>query len=291
MVGPLLHPIVGDAAEIHRLAADLEGGEIADLGEAAGVLLGQRGENVARDELARRGEALRGEGRVHLVEHPVVRHRGDLAVGRKGDLAAHRHPDMGMGEGCGRGEASGERAASRVRPIQAAPIGKLRRRAPSPARGRRGRASSGRRSCRFPSERHPSTPSFPESPCRRAGGASLARKLRRQRGRPAWFSLSLGNARILTRWRVAYGQKRSASSPSLSSRGCGWLERAERPAWRTQAENLCLSRGLVKPSAYVEPQPRNRRPRHLRPDPPVQGFGARRRDGERRQDGDDRIAR
>ncbi len=37
--------------------------------------------------------------------------------------------------------------------------------------------------------------------------------------------------------------------------GCGWLERAERPAWRTQAENLCLSRGLVKPSAYVEPQP------------------------------------
>jgi hypothetical protein len=37
--------------------------------------------------------------------------------------------------------------------------------------------------------------------------------------------------------------------------GCGWLERAERPAWRTQAENLCLSRGLVRPSAYVEPRP------------------------------------
>ena len=35
--------------------------------------------------------------------------------------------------------------------------------------------------------------------------------------------------------------------------GCGWLQRAERPAWRTQAENYCLSRGLVKPSAYVEP--------------------------------------
>jgi hypothetical protein len=35
--------------------------------------------------------------------------------------------------------------------------------------------------------------------------------------------------------------------------GCGWLGRAERPAWRTQAENYCLSRGLVKPSAYVEP--------------------------------------
>ena len=39
------------------------------------------------------------------------------------------------------------------------------------------------------------------------------------------------------------------------SRGCGWLERAERPTWRTQAENLCLSRELVKPSAYIEPQP------------------------------------
>jgi hypothetical protein len=41
----------------------------------------------------------------------------------------------------------------------------------------------------------------------------------------------------------------------FSLAGCGWLERAERPAWRTQAENLCLSRGLVKPSAYVAPQP------------------------------------
>ena len=41
----------------------------------------------------------------------------------------------------------------------------------------------------------------------------------------------------------------------LSLAGCGWFERAERPIWRTQAENLCLSRGLVKPSAYVEPQP------------------------------------
>ena len=37
--------------------------------------------------------------------------------------------------------------------------------------------------------------------------------------------------------------------------GCGWFERAERPAWRTQAENLCLSRGLVRPSATVAPQP------------------------------------
>ncbi|MGO4869422.1 MAG: extensin family protein [Roseiarcus sp.] len=41
----------------------------------------------------------------------------------------------------------------------------------------------------------------------------------------------------------------------LSLSGCGWFERAERPIWRTQAENLCLSRELVKPSAYVAPQP------------------------------------
>ena len=59
----------------------------------------------------------------------------------------------------------------------------------------------------------------------------------------------------MRRWRVAYGQKRSASSPCFSLGGCGWFERAERPIWRTQAENLCLSRGLVKPSAYVAPQP------------------------------------
>ncbi|HEY1945091.1 MAG TPA: extensin family protein [Roseiarcus sp.] len=39
----------------------------------------------------------------------------------------------------------------------------------------------------------------------------------------------------------------------LSLAGCGWMERAERPAWRTQAENLCLARGLVKPSAYITP--------------------------------------
>ncbi len=41
----------------------------------------------------------------------------------------------------------------------------------------------------------------------------------------------------------------------MSLAGCGWIERAERPAWRTQAENLCLSRGLVKASAYIAPQP------------------------------------
>ena len=37
--------------------------------------------------------------------------------------------------------------------------------------------------------------------------------------------------------------------------GCGWIDRAERAAWRTQAENLCLSRGLIKPSAYLQPLP------------------------------------
>jgi hypothetical protein len=35
--------------------------------------------------------------------------------------------------------------------------------------------------------------------------------------------------------------------------GCAWIERAERPAWRAQAENVCFARGLVKASAYVEP--------------------------------------
>ena len=39
----------------------------------------------------------------------------------------------------------------------------------------------------------------------------------------------------------------------LSLSGCGWLERAHRPAWRTQAENFCLSQGLVKPSDYIQP--------------------------------------
>jgi hypothetical protein len=36
--------------------------------------------------------------------------------------------------------------------------------------------------------------------------------------------------------------------------GCGWIEREQRPAWRTQAENVCLSQGLVKPSPYIEPR-------------------------------------
>ena len=41
----------------------------------------------------------------------------------------------------------------------------------------------------------------------------------------------------------------------LSLSGCGFLGRAERPAWRTQAETLCLQQGLVKPSLYIEPAP------------------------------------
>jgi Extensin-like protein C-terminus len=37
----------------------------------------------------------------------------------------------------------------------------------------------------------------------------------------------------------------------ISLSGCGFLEHAERPAWRTQAENACLARGLVQPSAFI----------------------------------------
>jgi hypothetical protein len=39
----------------------------------------------------------------------------------------------------------------------------------------------------------------------------------------------------------------------LSLSGCGFLERAERPAWRTEAEETCLARHLVQPSAYIVP--------------------------------------
>jgi hypothetical protein len=37
--------------------------------------------------------------------------------------------------------------------------------------------------------------------------------------------------------------------------GCGFVERAERPAWRAQAEKVCLSEARVKLSGYVEEQP------------------------------------
>jgi hypothetical protein len=37
--------------------------------------------------------------------------------------------------------------------------------------------------------------------------------------------------------------------------GCSLFERAHRPAWRTQAEETCLSQESVKVSAYVQPAP------------------------------------
>ncbi len=49
-------------------------------------------------------------------------------------------------------------------------------------------------------------------------------------------------------WPVVLGLV--AASPLA---GCGFLGRAERPIWRTQAENACFARKLVTPSAYVEP--------------------------------------
>ncbi len=41
----------------------------------------------------------------------------------------------------------------------------------------------------------------------------------------------------------------------LALSGCGLFERAERPAWRTNAENACFAEGLVKPSQYIQPLP------------------------------------
>jgi hypothetical protein len=43
------------------------------------------------------------------------------------------------------------------------------------------------------------------------------------------------------------------SGALLSLVGCGFLPHAERPAWRTQAEEACLSSKLVQPSAYMTP--------------------------------------
>ena len=37
--------------------------------------------------------------------------------------------------------------------------------------------------------------------------------------------------------------------------GCGVVERAQRPAWRAQAENACIAQKLVHVSAYVQPAP------------------------------------
>jgi extensin-like protein len=49
--------------------------------------------------------------------------------------------------------------------------------------------------------------------------------------------------------------KVAAGAALFSLAGCGWLERAERPAWRAQAENACFERGLVRPSASIAPLP------------------------------------
>ena len=117
MVGPLLHPIVGHRAEIHGLAADLQRGEIADLGQAPGVLLGQRRELLFLHKLAGRREALRGEGRIHLVENPVVNHRGNLSVRRERDLALDGDPDMGMRASRRRGRKPEREPQRRASPI------------------------------------------------------------------------------------------------------------------------------------------------------------------------------
>ncbi len=37
--------------------------------------------------------------------------------------------------------------------------------------------------------------------------------------------------------------------------GCGVIERAQRPAWRAQAENICLAQKLVRVSSYVQTAP------------------------------------
>ena len=37
--------------------------------------------------------------------------------------------------------------------------------------------------------------------------------------------------------------------------GCGVFQRQQRPAWRAQAENICLAQKLVHVSAYVQPAP------------------------------------
>ncbi len=115
VVWPLFHPVIRHRAEIDDLAAVLECGEIADVGEAAGVLPGERGELFALDELARFGESLRRERRIHLVEHPVVHHRGDLAVGGEVELAPHRHPNVRVGGRRGYGRER-EREPERRRP-------------------------------------------------------------------------------------------------------------------------------------------------------------------------------
>ncbi len=42
---------------------------------------------------------------------------------------------------------------------------------------------------------------------------------------------------------------------SLLLAGCSNYQKAQRPAWRTQAENACLAQRLIQVSAYVQPAP------------------------------------
>ena len=42
-------------------------------------------------------------------------------------------------------------------------------------------------------------------------------------------------------------------SALVSLAGCGFFEHAERPAWRSHAEEACLASRAVQPSAYIEP--------------------------------------
>jgi hypothetical protein len=44
-------------------------------------------------------------------------------------------------------------------------------------------------------------------------------------------------------------------SATVSLAGCGLVGRAERPAWRAQAENACFARKLVTPSETIVPAP------------------------------------
>ncbi len=186
MVGPLLHPIVGDATEIHRLAADLEGGEIADLGEVAGVLLGQRGENVARDELARpgRGPAWRRTSTSRRTPSRASPKRPCRRGKRRSDCAPSPRRGDGRGLRSRRGKRRARQRAGVPSDSWARRLAKLRRRGAFPREGGRGARLLWPAILSLPVRTSPSTPSFPESPCRRAGVASLARKVRRQRGRP-----------------------------------------------------------------------------------------------------------
>src|SRR5271165_2177909 len=42
-------------------------------------------------------------------------------------------------------------------------------------------------------------------------------------------------------------------SAAVSLAGCGFFGRPERPVWRTQAENACFARNLVKLSEFIVP--------------------------------------